>query len=606
MNAIRKFGFLVFAGFLFLNARAQHDKPDKRFSGLDTCFQRILKEWHAAGFAVAVVEKNKLVYSIGVGYKDYENKLPVTTNTLFAIGSCTKAFTASLLGLLNKEEKVDFDKPVHDYLPELKFYNDEMTDHITLRDMMCHRTGLPRHDFSWYFFPSQSRDSLLQRIRYMEPSAGLREKWQYNNFMFMLQGLVVEKITGKTWEENVRQSIFLPLGMNNSDLSIDEMTRSTDVSLGYDVKKDSLIHKTDYYHIEAMAPAGSINSSVSDMSKWVTTWINAGKFNGKEILPAAYIAQALSSQMVVSGSLPDKEKSDIFLSNYGFGWVISSYRGHYRAEHGGNINGFSASTCLFPTDSIGIIVLCNQDASAVPSVVRNIIADRMLNIKYFDWQSDLKRTVDKARIGQQEMQKNKTSSRKKGTQLSHPLKEFEGIYANKGYGSFELTVINDSLFAFSGSHTWWLRNYHYDVFEPFDKDPKDGIDTTEETNLMQFQMNKAGDLEGFAMTVEPTLKPMVFSRTPKPKEMSKDSLQKYTGEYTMGPQVFKVYLKSEKTLMLSVSGQPEYELVPIDKNKFLIKMLSGFTIQFNENEQGQIIELLAIQPNGTFKASRKK
>jgi CubicO group peptidase (beta-lactamase class C family) len=606
MNPLLKHGFLVFSFFLLVQAQAQHDKPDKRFSGLDTSFQRILKDWHAAGFAVAVVEKNKLVYSMGVGYKDYENKLPVTPNTLFAIGSCTKAFTASLLGLLNKEEKVDFDKPVRDYLPELKFYNDDMTDHITLRDMMCHRTGLPRHDFSWYFFPTQSRDSLLERIRFMEPSAGLREKWQYNNFMFMLQGLVVERITTKPWEENIRQRIFLPTGMNNSDLSIDEMTKSPDVSLGYDVKKDSIIHKTDYYHIEAMAPAGSINSSVSDMSKWVITWINGGKLNGKEILPASYVAQALSSQMVVAGSLPDKEKPDIFLSNYGFGWVISSYRGHYRAEHGGNINGFSASTCLFPADSIGIIVLCNQDGSSVPSVVRNIIADRMLNIKYIDWQTDLKKASDKAKTSQRELQKSKTSNRKNDTQLSHPLKEFEGIYSNKAYGSFELSVIKDSLFAFSGTHTWWLRHHHYDVFEPFDKDPKDGIDTTAESDLIQFQMNNAGDLEGFSMSVEPALKAMVFSRAPKLREISKDSLEKFTGEYTLGPQTFKVYLKSEKTLILSVTGQPEYDLVPADKNKFLIKQLSGFTIQFNENEQGQVIELLAIQPNGTFKATRKK
>src|SRR5271154_702119 len=145
----------------------QKKSEDKRFAGLDTAFARVLKAWHAAGFAVAVVEKNKVIYTNGYGYRDYENKVPVTPNTLFAIGSCTKAFTASLLGMLRQDGKVEYDKPVRNYLPELKFFNNEMNDKITLRDMMCHRTGLPRHDLSWYLFSTQSRDSLIQRIQYM-------------------------------------------------------------------------------------------------------------------------------------------------------------------------------------------------------------------------------------------------------------------------------------------------------------------------------------------------------------------------------------------------------------------------------------------------------
>src|SRR5450432_3964884 len=409
---------------------------DKRFTGLDTAFTRIMSLWKAAGFAVAVIEKNKVVYARGFGYRNVAEKLPVTPNTLFAIGSCTKAFTASLIGSLDARGDISIDKPVRDYLPELKFFNDEMNDRITLRDMMCHRTGLPRHDLSWYLFTTQSRDSLQQRIAYMEPSAGLREKWQYNNFMFMLQGLVVEKITGKSWEDNIREKIFAPLGMTGSNVSIDELTKNNDIAVGYNVKKDNIIHKMDYYHIDAMGPAGSINSSVTDMAKWVTAWINNGKVNGNEIIPAAYISQAISSQMVISGGLPEKETPESHLSNYGFGWIISSYYGHYRVQHGGNIDGFSANTCLFPSDSIGIIVLCNQNSSAVPSVVRNIITDRMLKLKYRDWETEVKQSADKADTAAKQAEKSKTSSRKPGTHPSHDLKDYQGIYTHKGYGSF--------------------------------------------------------------------------------------------------------------------------------------------------------------------------
>jgi CubicO group peptidase (beta-lactamase class C family) len=592
--------------FIFLGVTAQKNKSEKDLSFLDTTFSRVLKEWHAAGFAVAIVEKNKVLYAKGFGYRDYENKLPVTPNTLFAIGSCTKAFTASLLGLLNRDDKVDFDKPVRSYLPELQFYNDAMNDKITLRDMMSHRTGLPRHDYSWYFFATKSRDSLMQRIQYMEPTAGLREKWQYNNFMFMLQGLVAEKITGKSWEDNIRSKLFLPLEMNSSVVSTDEVMKSQDAAIGYGLKKDSILHKMEYYPIDAMAPAGSISSSVNDMAKWVTTWIEAGRYNGKEILPASYISQAIGSQMVIAPGLPDKEKPDLFLSNYGLGWFLSSYRGHYRVEHGGNIDGFSASTCFFPSDSIGIIVLCNQNNSTLPPVVRNILADKMLNLKYFDWETDLFNSANKAKAAARDAEKYKLSNRKTGTKPSHDLKDFTGIYFNLAYGSFEIAFQNDSLFAFIGKHIWWLRPYHYDVFEPFEKDPKEGIDTSEKSNLLQFQMNAAGDMESLSMAFEPSLKPMVFTKTLRPKEISRDSLQKYVGDYDLSSMIIKVFIKGDKTLFLSVPGQPEYELVAVDKDKFSIKSLNGFSVRFNVDEKGNIIELLSIQPNGTFKAKRKK
>jgi CubicO group peptidase (beta-lactamase class C family) len=494
---------------------------------------------------------------------------------------------------------------VQTYLPGIKFYTDALASSITLRDMMSHRTGLPRHDLSWYLFTSAVRDSLVQRIQYLEPSAGLREKWQYNNFMFMLQGVVAEKITGKTWEENIRQKIFTPLGMNSSNLSIDELVKQPDISVGYSVKKDSIIHTMDYYHIDAMGPAGSINSNVVDMAQWAGAWLNGGKWNGKEIIPAAYIEQAMSSQMVVSGGMPGKENPDLHFSNYGFGWLLSSYRGHYRVQHGGNIDGFSANTCLYPTDSIAIIVLCNQNNSVVPTIVRNIISDRLLNLKYIDWETDQQRSVISARKTAKEAEKVKSSSRKTGTHPSHALKEYEGVYANKGYGSFEVVSNHDSLFAHFGNHLWWLRHHHYDSFEPLEKDKKEGYDTTDQSEPIQFIMNAGGDIETALINFEPTLKPIQFTKTVKAKPLPKDSLQQYTGEYLLGTVPLKVDIKGESALYLVVPGQPEYELVPVDTHKFSIKNLSGFTVQFNTDSKGHIIELLSIQPNGTFKATRK-
>lgn len=577
-----------------------------RFAGLDTAFERVLRDWHAAGFAVAVVEKDKVIYAKGFGYRDVDQKLPVTPNTQFAIGSCTKAFTAAMIGLLQKQGKLDIDKPVRNYLPDLKFNNDAMNNSIILRDMMSHRTGLPRHDYSWYGFSSNSRDSLLQRIQYMEPTAPVRERWQYNNFMFMLQGSVIEKLTGRSWEENIRNNIFSPLGMTNSDFTIPDLEKSTEPSLGYGLKKDSIIKKLDYYHIDAMGPAGSINSSVLDMAKWVTAWINGGKYMGKEILPAGYVKDAMSSQMVVGAGLPTPEKPDIQFSNYGLGWFLTSYKGHYRVEHGGNIDGFSASTSFYPTDSIGIIVLSNQNGSAVPSIVRNLITDRLLRLPYFDWNTDLKRSADKAKAAAKDAEKLKSSNRKPNTRPSHPLRDYEGLYENPGYGKFDVSVIHDSLFAQLGKDQLWLQHYHYDIFQPFANDPKDGIDTADKTPLrFQFMMSDAGDINAVAVPLEPGLPALKFTKTPKAKPVTSMELQKYVGEYDLNGIVAKVYTKEEKTLYLFVPGQPEYELVPMGGDKFSIKIASGYFLQFALNDKNEVTDLTFMQPNGNFKAKRK-
>src|SRR5438477_6781993 len=328
--------------------------------------------------------------------------------------------------MLADDKMVDIDKPAHNYLSDLIFYNNGMTDNITLRDMMSHRTGLPRHDYSWYLFSTSSRDSLLKRIQYMEPTAGVRDKWQYNNFMFMLQGVVAEKLTGQKWEQDIKTKILMPLNMNRTNFSVIDMAKDNDASLGYYGKNDSIIKKIKYYSIDAMGAAGSINSNVNEMSNWVITWISGGKFHGKEIIPSSFRQEAISSQMISGAGVPEQDLPDVFFSNYGFGWSLVSYRGHYRVEHGGNIDGFSASTCFFPTDSIGIIVLINQNGSAVPSIIRNLIADKMLSLPYLDWSVNRKKAVDKAKAAAEEVKKNSSSMRKLGTNPSHPLKNYAG------------------------------------------------------------------------------------------------------------------------------------------------------------------------------------
>jgi CubicO group peptidase (beta-lactamase class C family) len=594
--------------FLFFNAALAQRKPaeDTRLKGLDTELQALLDTWKAAGFAVAVVEKDKIVYAKGFGYRDYENKLPVTTQTLFAIGSSSKAFTSGLLGILREEKKLDFgDSPIK-YIPELRFKTDEMNNLITVRELMTHSTGLPRHDFSWYLFMSDSKDSLIQRIAFQEPFAKVRERWYYNNFMFLAQGVIAEKITGKSWDENIHEHFFKPLNMTTSSTVIDGLKNGKDAAFGYQVLKDSIIKKMDYYDIAAMGPAGSINSNVTEMSNWAITWINGGKFQGKQILPAGYVREAMGSQMIINSDIPDNEFPDIQFGNYGYGWFVSSYKGHYRVDHGGNIDGFSANVSFFPTDSLGIIVLANQNGSVIPNLVRNILSDRMLKESKTDWNKYYKDRADKAKAAEKEALANKTSSQKKGTKPSHLLVEFAGDYENPGYGKMDVYAKNDSLFAQTKTRKIWLRHHHYNIFAPYQfSDGKP--DTTQAIPLFfNFRTNDQGEISSLIVKFEPATDPIEFKRTPKAMAMEKADLEKLAGDYELAGMVAKFYLKGESpVLYLTVPGQPEYELVAVEKNKFLIKNLEGFKVEFAENEFGIPQEAMFIQPNGTFRAKKK-
>lgn len=588
-----------------ISVMAQINKSSK-LDDIEPLMNEILETWKAPGFAVAVVHKNELIYAKGFGYRDYEKKLPMNENTLLAIGSCSKAFTASVLGILRDENKLKLSDSPIDYIPELRFFNDELNDGVTIQDMMCHRTGIPRHDFSWYLFPTDSKDSLISRIKYQEPFAGLRERWYYNNFMYLLQGVIGERITGKSWEQNVQTMIFDPLKMERSNFTIEDLTKDNNHALGYTLEHDSTIKVTDYYHIAAMSPAGSINSSVKEMGNWLVTWINAGKFSDQKILPPDYTKEAMSSQMVINAALPETETPDVYFSTYGYGWMMASYKGHYRVEHGGNIDGFSASTAFFPSDSLGIVVLTNQNGSSVPSVVRNTIADRLLDIEPTDWNNTLHKKYEEALKKQKEAEKEAESSQQTGTRPSHILQDFTGIYSNPGYGAFEIVLNNDSLLANFKLNKAWLKHYHYDIFQPFFFDDKNPIDsTTNPSLLINFSTNDLGEIASLKVKVEPTLDPIEFKRTPKEIKLDEAQLKKYEGEYELAGITAKVYTKPDKKLYLYVPGQPEYTLVATAQHKFSVKNLEGYKLEFVEGENELITQVKFIQPQGIFTANKK-
>ncbi len=567
---------------------------DKRLMGLEAEVNKILKDYKAPGVSIAIVEKNKVVYSGGFGYRDAEKKLPVTENTLFAIGSCTKAFTSAMLGALAEDGMLDLDKPVRNYLPELKFYNEHLNAHVTIRDMMCHRTGLPRHDFSWYG-STASRMELLKRIEYQEPTAELREKYQYNNFMFLSQGVLLEKLTGKSWETNIRERIFTPLGMDNTVTKVADWEKSNDRSLAYNLVNDSIAKVIPYRNIDAVGPAGSINSSAKDMAKWLITWINGGNYNGKQIVPAKFRNEAMTIQMS-NGGLPGMESPDVHNFGYGLAWGVSSYRGHYRVEHGGGIDGFITTTGFFPTDSIGIFV-CSATGN-VSGAIRNLIADKMLGLPYKDWHKQLRDAFVKARFAALMAPKqNEDPTKIKDTKPSLNLEEYAEKYSNKGYGTLEVKYNGSHLIADYNSTQLNLKHKHFDLFVGYPQE-----DAENGTELF-FQLNKTGKVEKVLIPLQPGLKDIEFTRDNEVK-LSASDLEKYSGEFLLGPQNVSFVIRNGILYGL-LPPQPDYELVPVGNDEFKLKILEGYSVKFKLPVNGKYTEASFVQPNGVFTAKRK-
>jgi len=595
---------ILFYLLAFLSLPALGQKKGKAdtdpFSGLDKEIQQVLSDWKVAGAAVAVVEKDKVTYLKGFGYKNFENKEPVTPNTLFAIGSCTKAFTTTLLGILEHEGKISLNRPVNEYLPELKFYDDYLTTHVTTIDLMTHRTGLPRHDLSWYG-AEVSRDSLLRRIKYLQPSAGLREVYQYNNFMFLVQGILAEKIESKPWEVLVKEKIFNPLGITNANFSVNDLQKAPDFSLGYAKMKDS-IFRLPYMNIDPIGPAGSINASAAEMAKWAMVWANGGKLNGKEIIPASFYNKAITSHMAVNAGLPGKQNPDVHLSTIGLGWFLSSYKGHYRVEHGGNIDGFSATVSFFPSDTVGIVVLVNQNGSSATSIIRNMITDRVLKLHRTDWNKIQLDAIKEAEKNSAGVTNPDSLGRKTGTQPSHPIADYVGEYFHPGYGVIKIENIRDTLRLIYNSfrENVYLTHYHYDVFSVTLPDQEESTQKMK----VQFLMNTRGEIDAMSAQFEAALDPVKFEKRSVEKPVTKQELERYTGEYEISGITIKVYIKGENTLMVLVPGQPDYELIPVGEHEFDFKTLKGFKLKF-VLEKDKVTSMDFHQPNGVFKANKK-
>lgn len=288
--------FMLISGIL----PAQTIDLKKKLPLVDRYIDSLVKDWNIPGLAIGIVQNDQLVYAKGFGYRDLARKLPVDTATLFPIASNTKLFTATIAAEMQGEGRLSLDAPVKTYLPLLQFSTDELNAKASLRDLLSHRTGLPRYDLFWAYNTDITRDELLQLVRYMKPRFSLREGYIYNNVMYAMAGIALEKIADSSWERLVSKRLFAPLQMTASCFLPEEMTAYGNYALSYyqDDSTKELLPITHLAQSLALGPAGTIKSTVGDMSHWMIAQLNNGQYKGAQAIPAAAVTETLLAQTV--------------------------------------------------------------------------------------------------------------------------------------------------------------------------------------------------------------------------------------------------------------------------------------------------------------------
>lgn len=566
-------------------------------AGFDAFVASQLELWKVPGASVAVVRGDEVLLLKGYGYRELAGKAPMTARTVQPIASITKSFTVASLAVLVRDGKLSWDKPVRDYLPDFRLHDEAVAARVTPRDLVTHRTGLPRHDAAW-FGSNLSRAELFARLRHFPLSADLRQRYQYNNLMFMTAGYLAGRVAGSSWEDLVRAGIFEPLGMTASSFTIADLAKQ-EHGRGYQHDEQDVPRPIDYQGLDAMGPTGAINSCAEDMSRYLRMLANGGSFGGRTIIAASDLVEMTNPQMVI----PDARRfAELAATQYGMGFLVTQYRGHRFVSHGGNMPGASSLLALLPEQKAGLFVSVNLSGSQVPTVLVRNLADRLLGLQPVDWSARLKKMDDEEKASEKSAKSQGFTPQKKDTRPSHPLSELVGEYEHPGYGLLAIASDPNGELTFSyNNRTSPLRHFHYDVFQV----PENKLDEYEKLKI-QFVTDLDGDVAALRAQLEPRLPAAEFVRLPDKALKDATVLKRFVGEYALGPDTMKIALRDDGVLTFSLPAAPVRELVGLRATRFAIKDLPGQTLEFIADASGAIVQAALYTPFGNFAAPKLK
>jgi CubicO group peptidase (beta-lactamase class C family) len=369
------------------------------------------------------------------------------------------------------EGQMKWDDPVRKHLPSFRL-SDALADRdVTIRDLLCHRTSITRHDVIWFTHPDVSRDELLRRVALLPQDKPFRSEFQYNNYMYLAAGQAVGAASGSTWEEFTRRRIFEPLGMKTAVCDVKDALRNPNHVYPHRRKPDGTIERRKWLNIENMAPAGAIQASAKDLSQWLRFQLAGGVIDGKRLLKEEHVKETHTAQMVVRR---DPQRSAIMPfdttdhTSYALGWNVYDYRGHLIVSHGGGLPGLRSHTTLVPKHKLGLVVLCNGSVAnslgLLPEAVTKNLLDLYLGTEKRDWNEHHRKEEERLLDEQKKKLADRDKDRLKDTKPSLPASDYAGDYDDAAYGRIRVTVEGAALKMEWGSLKMRLEHFHLDTF----------------------------------------------------------------------------------------------------------------------------------------------
>jgi CubicO group peptidase (beta-lactamase class C family) len=468
---------------------------------LDTYIAATMKAFDVPGLSVAIVKDGKVVLARGYGVRKMGERTPVDENTLFGIGSNTKAFTSAALATLVDEHKISWDDPVYERLPGFQMYDPYVSHEMTIRDMLTHRSGMGLGEGDLLIWPHTTftRAEIIYKLRFMKPASSFRSHYAYDNLMYIAAGQIIPAVTGRSWEDYVRERILVPLGMNTTNLTTDDFKPGVDFAWPHS-KVDGQLQPIEFHNLDNAAPAGSINSSAAEMAKWIQLQLAHGKFPGRD---ARLFSEEQSRTMWSAHTiLPIDSRPgplDALRPNfaaYGLAWVLRDYHGRKLVGHTGAVSGFVSRVMLVPEENLGVVILTNAEQDGAFDSILYQVLDHYFGVPPTDWIAAFKAADEKEQKEVQETIKRRQSNRATGSTPSLPLEKYAGIYQDPWYGSVSIKFENGSLI-FRLDHTPHaiadLQPWQNDTFQAHWRD------RTIEDAFLTFTLKPDGTIDHFTM-----------------------------------------------------------------------------------------------------------
>jgi CubicO group peptidase (beta-lactamase class C family) len=577
-----------------------------RFENYDETIRDSMRSWDCPGVAISVVRGEELIHQNVYGFRDVEAQLPVTEDTRFAMASVTKSFTAMSVAVLVDDGKLEWDKPVREYMPEFILDDAYVTQHVTVRDMLSHRTGLPRHDSAAWRLDLPLAE-FVKRMRHLKFSASFREKFQYNNLMYYVTPYLVEKLTGQKWADFVQERIFSPLGMNASNFEPEPPQAGQINAKGYRVDRDlegkakGLIAMPFGSHTElSPGAAGALFSTLADLTQWLKVHVNEGRVGDVRIVSPDNLKQMHLPHTVIPGGGFYEALMGNTIFTYGLGWFVEPYRGYTLVHHGGNVEGHSLIIGFIPQEKVGVIVLTNIALLPLRDVLLYESIDRALDLSDRAWNAKFHQIFDPLIVAAEKAKQTASEERIEAAPPTHPLDAFVGVYEAKGYPDFAVRWQGDDLQACTvGSLDWsTLRHYHYNVFEWHLADFDVWI-------KVRFLVNDNGEVDSISVPIETAVDNVSFTR--KQRELTEELIAMLIGHYDPPIEGISFTITAhDGKVYAAQTGNPPEEIKPYKLGDDIM----GFMLKRNRfdfvRENDRIARLLLKTPFMTLEAPRRE